>query len=296
MYSMSPSGDRFELTLPLKNPFDTVTESATQVRWISPKLLKRENIVRVGHQGCVSFRVFIVDRDSMTSDLLANALARDIGFESAVVQAGDLLSALSAREVDLVVIGAEVDLNPGNGFDLALNVACAHPGISIVMLLNSTSHDSVITAFRSGARGVFSRQMPMSEFLDCIERVGKGFIWAGPAETAHLLSALKNIPSPNIMSGADSANLTARELQVVKFAATGKTNKMIACELRLSEHTVKNYLFHAFEKLGVSSRIELLFYLTMRGHTFNVSKGDGGKLALVVDAPSNAESSVESAC
>jgi DNA-binding NarL/FixJ family response regulator len=266
-----------------------VAEPPTQVRWISPKLLKRENVVRIGQQGCISFRVLIVDRDSMTSDLLANTLARDCGFESAVIQPCDLLSVLSASDVDLVVIGAEIDLKPGDGFNLALSVARAHPDVSIVMLLNNASHDAVITAFRSGARGVFSRQLPMSAFLDCVERVGKGFIWAGPAETAHLLSAMKGLPSPNMLTSADSAALTARELQVVQFAATGKTNKMIASELSLSEHTVKNYLFHAFEKLGVSSRIELLFYLTMRGHTFNGAKSDGGKLNLVIDAPSISE-------
>lgn len=231
----------------------------------------------------------------MTSDLLANALARDSGLESAVIRAGDLLSALSVSDVDLVVIGAEIDLKPGDGFDLARSVARAHPGISIVMLLNNANHNSVITAFRSGATGVFSRQLPMSDFLDCVERVGKGFIWAGPAETAHLLSAMKSIPSPSIMTDGDAAGLTTRELQVVQFAATGKTNKVIASELGLSEHTVKNYLFRAFEKLGVSSRIELLFYLTMRGHIFDGAKGDCGKVNFVVDATSNTEPGVGSA-
>jgi two-component system, NarL family, nitrate/nitrite response regulator NarL len=53
-------------------------------------------------------------------------------------------------------------------------------------------------------------------------------------------------------------------MQVVRAAASGKTNKAIARDLRLSEHTVKNYLFRAFEKLGVSNRVELLFYLSTR--------------------------------
>ena len=61
-------------------------------------------------------------------------------------------------------------------------------------------------------------------------------------------------------------------MQVVQYAAKGKTNRTIANELGLSEHTVKNYLFRAFEKLGVSSRVELLFYLTIRGHTFSATK------------------------
>jgi DNA-binding NarL/FixJ family response regulator len=67
---------------------------------------------------------------------------------------------------------------------------------------------------------------------------------------------------------ANATPLTDREFQVVQCAATGKTNRQIAQALHLSENTVKNYLFRVFEKLGVSSRVELLFYLTLRGHTF----------------------------
>jgi two-component system nitrate/nitrite response regulator NarL len=59
---------------------------------------------------------------------------------------------------------------------------------------------------------------------------------------------------------------------VVQCAATGKTNKVIAAELGLSEHTVKNYLFRSFEKIGVSNRVELLFYLTLRGHSLGPAR------------------------
>jgi DNA-binding NarL/FixJ family response regulator len=87
-----------------------------------------------------------------------------------------------------------------------------------------------------------------------------------------LLEALKSLPAPVELTEIDSSTLTKRELQVVQCAATGQTNKAIASELGLSEHTVKNYLFRAFEKLGVSSRVELLFYLTVRGHSFSPRK------------------------
>ena len=119
---------------------------------------------------------------------------------------------------------------------------------------------------------MFSRQQPMADFLDCVEHVRKGFIWAGKEETNSLLEAFQSIPAPSLVTAIDSPTLTVRELQVVQYAAKGKTNKTIACELGLSEHTVKNYLFRAFEKLGVSSRVELLFYLTLRGHTFSPIK------------------------
>ncbi len=263
------------MTAPLPKPPGAAVEAQPVVRWISTKPPRRETGLRGNAESGAARRVFIVDRDSMSGDLLAGALVRDSEFEAAVLQAGDLLSALAGSAVDLVVIGAEVSLKSGNGFDLAQNVARAHPTIAIVMLLNRSDQASVVNAFRSGARGVFSRQQPMTDFLDCVEHVGKGFIWAGRRETDYLLSAFKSIPSPNVLSAGDLSTLTAREMQVVQCAATGKTNKVIASELVLSEHTVKNYLFRAFEKLGVSSRIELLFYLTIRGQNFQGVKNSG---------------------
>jgi DNA-binding NarL/FixJ family response regulator len=107
----------------------------------------------------------------------------------------------------------------------------------------------------------------VAEFLDCVEHVRKGFIWAGALETTLLLDAIKCIPSPDIAMAGASSPLTERELEVVQCAAKGKTNKIIAAELGLSEHTVKNYLFRSFEKIGVSNRVELLFYLTLKGHS-----------------------------
>jgi DNA-binding NarL/FixJ family response regulator len=54
--------------------------------------------------------------------------------------------------------------------------------------------------------------------------------------------------------------LTKREEDVVRLLAEGMQNREIARELNLSEHTIKNYLFHIFDKLGVSSRVELVLY------------------------------------
>jgi DNA-binding CsgD family transcriptional regulator len=69
--------------------------------------------------------------------------------------------------------------------------------------------------------------------------------------------------------------LSRREFQVAEHAAQGEGNKQIADQLGLSEHAVKNYLFHVFEKLGVSNRIELLFLL-FRCHVQAASLGGMG--------------------
>lgn len=230
--------------------------------------------------------VLIVDRDAMSSHLLAEALIRDRRCDTAAVAASDLLRTLAARDTDLVVISADLDAGSGAGFELAEAVHRAHPDMIIVLLLNQGDRESVINAFRSGARGVFSRQRPMTEFLDCIDHVKKGYIWAGREETNFLLEIFRTLPVPGGLAASISPPLTRRELEVVECAATGKTNRAIADQLGLSEHTVKNYLFRAFDKLGISTRGELLFYLTMRGHTFEARQNPDGPSA----APSSATS------
>ena len=239
---------------------------------MSLRMNSEERIFKADQSAQPVLRVLIVDRDFMSSHLLAEALVRNRNCDAAAIHAPDLLSTLAAREIDLVVIGSDLNTGPGTGFELADAAYRAHPEIIVVLLLNQTDHGSVINAFRSGARGVLSRQRPTTEFLDCVEHVRKGYIWAGREETNSLLETLKNIPAPGGSTPNISTPLTRRELEVVQCAAKGKTNQAIATELGLSQHTVKNYLFRAFEKLGVSSRGELLFYLATRGHAFGTKQ------------------------
>ena len=211
--------------------------------------------------------VQIVARDRMSGDLLASALNQTGSCEAAAVAPGQFLESLATRKVHLAVISTELD-HRVTGLDLSSRALRRYPELLVVILLGQASAASVVNAFRAGARGVFSRDRPIKEFLDCIDHVRRGYIWAGPREADGLLHVLRNLPAPTITMAAHAAPLTDRELQVVQCAATGKTNREIAQTLRLSENTVKSYLFKAFDKLGVSSRVELLFCLTLNGHTF----------------------------
>lgn len=213
-----------------------------------------------------ALRAFIVDRDAMSSHLLAEALVRSRRCDTTAIPAGDLLRNLALREIDLLIISADLTTSSGSGLDLAESVGRAYPKVMMIVLLKQADHHSIISALKAGARGIFSRQRPMAEFLDCVDHVRKGYLWAGKEETDTLIEVFRSIPTAPGLGPNSSLPLTKRELEVVQCAATGKTNRAIASELGLSEHTVKNYLFRAFEKLGVSSRSELLFYLTARGH------------------------------
>jgi DNA-binding NarL/FixJ family response regulator len=230
-------------------------------------LAHQDKVLKISQRGEAAFRAIIVGRDSLTGSLLADSLTHNLNCESVSTRPSDVLRVLDTREVDIVIISADVNSSAGTGFDLASDVSSAHPLIPMIILLDEPVNDLVIRAFLSGARGVFNPHDSMNEFIDCVEHVRNGSIWAGKQVTDHLLDALRCIPIPGLLTKDPSSALSTRELQVVHCAARGKTNKAIASELHLSEHTVKNYLFKAFEKLGVSSRVELLFYLTVRGHS-----------------------------
>jgi DNA-binding NarL/FixJ family response regulator len=220
-------------------------------------LLRREPDGRSG----ASFVALISDRDSTSSDLFARSLKSSGVWDARQVRPAELESAIKTISPDLVVVAADVDAakwracNDGTDsrrFPLAL-----------VVLLGKVTHEAVIKAFRSGARGIFCREKPMDEFIECAEHVRRGFIWAGSAETRYLQHALRNTPAPHSVRADDWPGLTARELQIVRCVSRGDTNRMIALELGLSENTIKSYLFRAFEKLDVSNRVELLYTLNI---------------------------------
>lgn len=243
-------------------------------------------------------RILVIGRDAFSSDLLATALSRNLGWVAVSVSPFSISKTISSGKTRLAIVNADLSSIPGEGFDLANSIARAHPETAIIIILTEASPEAVIRAFQSGASGVFCQEEPMTELLHCIEHVVNRSIWAGQKASLALLETLKNMPSPATLVGTEAReSLTARELQVVQCAATGKTNRSIAGQLHLSEHTVKNYLFRAFAKLGVSSRVELIFYLSLSGtlagrsirnSSSSVSSGSSGEDVVDKSNPSSA--------
>ena len=113
-------------------------------------------------------------------------------------------------------------------------------------------------AFRAGARGLFSRHESLETLGKCVRTVFEGEVWATSQQIAFAIEALASSPTMRTVGPNGLSLLSKRELDVVHCLAEGLTNREIAERLSLSQHTIKNYLFRVFDKLGVSSRLELL--------------------------------------
>ena len=90
-----------------------------------------------------------------------------------------------------------------------------------------------------------------------MEVVNSGQIWAGTAELQIILQAMAKRTHFEPVSASGIKLLTAREAEVTALVAEGFRNREISARLNLSAHTVKNYLYRVYEKLGISSRVEL---------------------------------------
>jgi DNA-binding NarL/FixJ family response regulator len=94
----------------------------------------------------------------------------------------------------------------------------------------------------------------------CIAAVHSGQIWASSADLQQVFGALEMAIPFRCVNSLGEALLTKREQEIVPLVAQGLTNNEISLRLSVSEHTIKNHLFRVYEKLGISSRVELILY------------------------------------
>jgi two-component system nitrate/nitrite response regulator NarL len=207
-------------------------------------------------------RVLAADSTSMNTQMLVEALAREGQFAMAGAPSkpAEILASTLREHPHVALISARQGENSTVGIELCREICAGSPGTRVIMLLDASERSTVIEAFRSGARGVFFRTESLKLLAKCVLCVHGGQVWAGSGELHYLLEAIAEPLAMRFRGVKGNALLSARELDVVRCVAEGLSNREIAQRLTLREHTVKNYLFRIFDKLGVSSRVEVVLY------------------------------------
>jgi two-component system, NarL family, nitrate/nitrite response regulator NarL len=224
--------------------------------------------------------VAIAENNQMSGDLLAAALKRDRGLDviGSFVGYSNVSAAVRNEAPDVLLIAPDLGNEVGSGFRIISELRAEKSLINIVVLLDSTQHDQVVEAFRCGATGVFCKSYSIKLLCKCISRVHAGQVWANSRELRLLLEALaRSVPS-RLVNTTMMSSLTDREMDVVRCLAEGLSNREIAQRLSIRTHTVKNYLSHVFNKLGVSSRVEAVLYASGQCRPFLLASSKSNSL------------------
>jgi DNA-binding NarL/FixJ family response regulator len=222
-------------------------------------LCSAKPLVRIRPVETEVVHVLVADSGPIQSQLLTRALKsrRDFNVSAVALETSALYNFMQSNHADVVLIAG----NHIPDFSLLRWLRVSYPKIAPVLLAESDDRDMVVNALRAGAKGIFLfSQTPFAMLCKCIECVSQGEVWINNQQMNYVLDALSEVPTLRLVNSNGRSLLTPREDQVVALVADGLTNRAVATELGLSEHTIKKYLLRIFDKVGISSRVELVLY------------------------------------
>jgi len=203
-------------------------------------------------------RVVIVDDHELLRAGTRQILEDADGF-SVVGEAEDgdvALAVVDETKPDVVLV--DIRLPSMNGIEVARRIVATHPRMTVLILSAYDDEDYVRAALAAGVSGFLLKTTPSQELVRAITSACGGTTVLDKSVSARLLGG-----SPNTLRG--SSPLTVREREVVRLAARGLANKAIGQRLGISPRTVEGHLNHVFEKLGTTSRTELVHFALTNG-------------------------------
>jgi DNA-binding NarL/FixJ family response regulator len=209
--------------------------------------------------------VIVAQRTAMAGQLLCHALKdqhrhlRVVGFAHT---RKELLKQVAECQPDVAVISSGLEGDPNGGLSVVRELRVSSPTTCPILLLDCSNPEEVIDAFSAGAKGVACQTDPFEVLCKCIRCVQAGQVWANSQQLQWIVKALGDREPVRMVSARGILLLSRREQQVANMVVEGLTNQEIAGKLGVSAHTVKNHLFRIYEKLGISSRMELNLYAT----------------------------------
>ncbi len=164
---------------------------------------------------------------------------------------------------DILLLDLAMPKHPGLEAlrDLSTGTGVNATPVRVILLTAAAEKSQIVEALQLGARGVVLKDSATQLLLKAIHTVMSGEYWVGRESVSNLVQYLRTL----VQSSSDEARqkkfgLTPRELEIVAAVVAGYSNKEIAEYFKISEDTVKHHLSNIFDKLGVSTRLELALF------------------------------------
>ena len=209
-------------------------------------------------------RLLIAEDERLTREALAQLLGLEEDIE-VVGQAPHGKEALRlSRELIPDVLLTDINMPNMDGIELTRRIKQELPSLGVVILTIYHDDANVFQAIKAGATGYVLKDSPPGETVAAIRAIHRGDSLLHPSIAARVLQEFNRISTQRAADMKLFAELTEREIEVLKEVATGKRNREIADSLFISEKTVKNHISNILFKLQVNDRTEAAV-LAMRG-------------------------------
>jgi two-component system, NarL family, response regulator LiaR len=170
-----------------------------------------------------------------------------------------------ARELHPAVILMDLRLPDLDGIQATREIVRGDPAARVIVLTVAADEENVAAAVLAGARGYLVKDIPVDDVIGAIRAAAAGESWLSPrAATAVLDRMRREHVEPSGDPGA-TANLSPRELEILRLVARGMANAEIAAELNISPRTAKNHLSSVLSKLGVTNRVQAAIFAVRSG-------------------------------
>lgn len=210
-------------------------------------------------------RLLIAEDEKLTREGLMRLLSMEPDIEVVGTAAdGEEALGLCRQRMPHVVL-SDIQMPRKNGIELTRELHAEMPDMGIVILTIYHDDANVFAAIKAGAKAYVLKDGPVDETIQAIRAVAKGEGMLHPSIAARVIAEFQRLNATTADNADLFAELTEREIEVLKALASGKRNKEIAEELFISLKTVKNHVSSILWKLQVNTRTEAGFLAAKQG-------------------------------
>ena len=206
----------------------------------------------------VNINILIVDDQSLVREGIASLLAIQSGINILGTSENGREAVQFVQQEQPDVILMDIRMPVMDGIAAAETILKENPSQIILMLTTLEDDEYIVKSLKTGARGYLLKDMLAADLAQAVRSAFRGVFQMAPSVAGRLvnLSDEKKEQPQNDENAERIAELTPREIDVLKLIATGATNKEIAQKLYLSEGTVKNIVSSIFSSLGTHDRVQ----------------------------------------
>ncbi len=223
-----------------------------------------EVLQAAGERHAESLRVLIVDDHDLFRTGLRNLLEEQ-GVQIIGEAAGGTEAVRIVRELAPDVVVMDLNMPGMGGVEATRHITAIAPLTRVVMLTISEEASDVMDAILAGACGYLLKDSSILDLMAGIRAASLGESLISPNIAAKVLQRVRATSTQPEIANTIRAELSDREIEVLKLIANGKDNALIASELHISPKTVKNHISNILMKLQIDNRIQAAVYAVRSG-------------------------------